>query len=91
MTFTRPLADMTLDELDAESATEFRIMQEWARKPRDAQIAQRSTYLRAADRHSAIQAELRRPERIRERGRARAQDERDTYDSDPAEDYTDGD
>ena len=76
MTFIKPLRDMTLAELDAELGRVWREIDRYTALPRDAQIAQRSEYHRVADQRSAINEELRRPERIRERCRGR----RDAHD-----------
>ena len=81
-TWERPLADWTLDELDRELAAAGETMRTIARSPIEIRIGRTSEYCAAGRQWDALRAELRRPERIRERSGVLAQDERDMYDAD---------
>ena len=81
-TWERPLADWTLDELDREPAVAGETMRTIARSPIDIRVGRTSEYCAAGRQWDALRAELRRPGRIRERSRIRAQDDRDMYNAD---------
>ena len=81
-TWERPLADWTVDELDRELAAAGETMRTIARSPIDIRVGRTSEYCAAGRQWDALRAELRRPGRIRERSRIRAQDDRDMYDAD---------